>query len=177
MRKTVFRLHYPDGTAANFIREDMAPDAFLLSCPQGSTHWISLNFSLEKVSYNQAKAIVAQVQIEDKTCELLHVFPMWYFTKQIDEINQLFRTLKLPVIPAKTRFWYETLTMENIYRGWQYVPGASQSFATDDASYPLAVALPALNLGYTDSARRKQQSRQTQQSATAQTPVGMRCGE
>ena len=149
MKKSAFRLHYPDGVTANVIRGEMAPDAFLLSCPQGSVHWVSLNFSLEKKSYAEAQKFVSQVKIDNKPCQLLTIFPLWYFVKRIDDVNKLLADLKRPLIPKDVTFWYQSVCDKEIYRGWCCVADmATRSFETADPDEVLAVAVPSLLLGY-----------------------------
>ena len=148
MKKSAFRLHYPDGVTANVIRGEMAPDAFLLSCPQGSVHWVSLNFSLEKKSFSEARKFVSQVKIDNQPCHLLNIFPLWYFVKQIEVVNKLLADLKRPLIPKDVTFWYQSVCDKEIYRGWHCVDDVARSFETTDPDEVLAVAVPSLLLGY-----------------------------
>lgn len=149
MKKSAFRLHYPDGVTSNVIRGEMAPDAFLLSCPQGSVHWVSLNFSLEKKSYAEAQKFVSQVKIDNQPCQLLTIFPLWYFVKRIDDVNKLLADLGRPLVPNDISFWYQSVCDKKIYRGWYCVADmATRSFETTDPDEVLAVAVPSLLLGY-----------------------------
>jgi len=141
MAKTTYVLHYPDGVVLNEIRNDVQPDAFLLKCPQGGAYWVSLKFSLNEVTEDEAKAVVQKVKIDNQSCDLMYIFPLWHLLQGLDLVNTFLRTLQVPELPY-SRYWVKELNFAKSYKGLEWSGRTFCSFT--DEHVKTALALPTL---------------------------------
>jgi len=108
MQISPFLLHYPDGSVAVAIKKEQKPDAFLLSSPKGISYWVSLNFSSEVVSVQEAQKKAHAIKIEHEACSLLPLFFLLHLFDNCQKINSLLQDLGMNPIP-EGYFWVKPL--------------------------------------------------------------------
>ena len=137
-KKTIYLLHYPDGTVSATPINGMRPDAFLF----GNT-WISFKVKNEYSTYRQAVELVSSVRISGYPCRLLSKENLQSFLANLTEINDLRE--KCGFARIQTGYFWAARSKETSYKVSLkvYGKGCIEKYLSVNGTSPMSIAVPA----------------------------------
>ena len=169
MQTTSFWLHYPDGRVEKQIRDDLAPDAFLLQTVNDKAYWVSFKVSSMLLTFKEAETYVAYIKIRNTSCNLPTFFCLWSFMKKFEEINKLCAQLRIPLFP-RTKYWANKLPRVNFAHGHYFTNAKEIKRFECKGDKKEALALPVIEARYPREiiSRVLSQNNRSQQAARMQ---------